>query len=275
MRLDIGNIHHAGIHTDIADDGTTLSVYQHNTLAIAKVAIQPVCIADGDDGNARVAVHIAPATVADGITLRHVLYLENRRLQRADITQAAQAGSADTVEADAQAHHVHLVLRETLDAGGIEDMLDDFVFQPLFQGLRGHLELPDLLHREVVEDRRIAPRKMREDRTRHDTALLAQTLADSGHIAGLEAQAVHSRVHFNMDGVRSDSAPLGFADDGVEEAETIDFRLQIILEEDIEAAEFRIHNHNRNGDASFAQFLTLVGDGDGEIVAAMLLQGLC
>ena len=48
----------------------------------------------------------------------------------------------------------------------------------------------------------------------------------------------------------------------------------MVLEQDIETAEFRIHDDNRDRDTFFTQFGSLVGYRHGQIVATMFLKGL-
>ena len=61
----------------------------------------------------------------------------------------------------------------------------------------------------------------------------------------------------------------------VEQTETVHFRLQLVFKQDIEAAEFRIHDDKRDRDALLAQFFSFVGNGNSQVVATMFLQCLC
>lgn len=60
-----GNVQHAGVHTDVADDRRGSSVHQHTPCSAAQVAVQSVGIADGYGSRPCRPVNYAPATVAD------------------------------------------------------------------------------------------------------------------------------------------------------------------------------------------------------------------
>ena len=88
------------------------------------MAVQAVRITHGDGGDDGAGRgHVAVAAVADGAVLdAQRLDLQHLDLERRHRGEAHAGQGADAVDADAQAHHVVLVLGEALDAGGVQDV---------------------------------------------------------------------------------------------------------------------------------------------------------
>ena len=78
---------------------------------------------------------------------------------------------------------------------------------------------------------------------------------------------MHSRVDLDMDRIRGDAPAFRLFYHCVEQTETVHFRLQLVFKQDIEAAEFRIHDDKRDRDALLAQFFSFVGNGNSQVVA--------
>ena len=78
-----------------------------------------------------------------------------------------------------------------------------------------------------------------------------------------------------MDRIRGDAPAFCLFYHCVEQAETVHFRLQLVFKQDIEAAEFRIHDDKRDRDTLLAQFFSFVSNGNSQVVATMFLQCLC
>ena len=78
--VDIGDVDHAGIHADIADDRAALAVDHDFAAAIAEMTVQAVGITDRDNRDAGIALYIAHPAITDGIACRNVLYLQDSRL---------------------------------------------------------------------------------------------------------------------------------------------------------------------------------------------------
>ena len=51
--INIGDIDHAGVHANIADDRCPFPSHEHFSDSVAQVAVQAVRIADRDDGDVR------------------------------------------------------------------------------------------------------------------------------------------------------------------------------------------------------------------------------
>ena len=95
------------------------------------MAIQAIRITNRDDRDARVSLHIALPAIAYRIARLHLLNLQDRRLQGADILQPSLARGTNPIQTDTQAHHIHLIIGKTFDTRRIEDMLNDLVLQAL------------------------------------------------------------------------------------------------------------------------------------------------
>ena len=88
------------------------------------------------------------------------LYLQDSRLQRADVTQPFLTGGTDSIQADAETYHIHLIIGEPFYSGRVQDMLDHLVFQPGFQFCCHAGERIQLLFCEIVEDIGVAAYEM-------------------------------------------------------------------------------------------------------------------
>ena len=113
MCVGIGDIDHAGIHTDIANDLATVAINHDLATTIAEMTVQAVGITDRDNRDAGIALYIAHPAVADGIACRNVLYLQDSRLQRTYIMQDLICKRIDTIQSDTQTYHVELSTRIT------------------------------------------------------------------------------------------------------------------------------------------------------------------
>ena len=93
-------------------------------------------------------------------------------------------------------------------------------------------------------------------------------------VLGVEAQSAHTCVEFDVYGESRDSFLLCRLDEGIEQAEGVHLRLQIVVEHGLEGCHLRVHNHDIAGDSVLAKGNALVGNGNGEIIHTMVLQGL-
>ena len=107
----------------------------------------------------------------------------------------------DAVEADAQAHHVHLVLGEPQDTGRVEYVAQYLVFGVLLQVVGTAGEGVDLLVRELVEAGFVAAGKVREYRAGEHDGLVVENVDHAGHVLLFEAEPVHARVDFDVHGI--------------------------------------------------------------------------
>ena len=87
---------------------------------------------------------------------------------------------------------------------------------------------------------------MGEYRTCRYATLFFQPFTDGRDVIRLESQTVHSRVYLDMDRVGGDPPSFRFLNHGIQQAEAIYLRLQIVFKQDIETAELRIHYDNRD-----------------------------
>ena len=113
--INIGDIDHAGVHANIADDRCPFPSHEHFSDSVAQVAVQAVRIADRNDGNAGGTEGVAFAAVADGLSLRDIPNGHDVRLEAADRAQRG-VGCTDAVQTDSEPHHVEMVAGEPLDS---------------------------------------------------------------------------------------------------------------------------------------------------------------
>ena len=214
------------------------------------------------------------ATIAHSILLRHVVYLQDGGLQRADVVQYRVVYRADAIEANAQTHHVELRTREAFDACRVADVAQDLVGESVLKYLCRRFEGLYLPPREAVEHRRVAAHQVGENRTHQHGILSAQAFHQLGHLFGREAQTVHARVQLDMDGEVRDTFFLRLAHKGVQQMEAIDLRLQLVVEHRLEGRHFGVHDEDVGRNTSLSQFRPFVGHGHGQVVYVPFLQRL-
>ena len=160
---ETGDVQHAHVHADVADGGGAVAVHREGGVAAAQMPVNAVGIAHRDGGDDGARGGFAPAAVADGVARAEVLDLQDFAFQRSYRGELHARKRADAVDADAQAHHVVLVLREALNAGGIEDVAHGPVADPVHDGLRVPLEEVELGRREGIFFRVLGHAEVRED----------------------------------------------------------------------------------------------------------------
>ena len=80
--IDTSNVNHRYVHTDVTDVLCLLTIYQTITVAVAKMAVQAVSIADWNCCNHTVTVDGSLARIAYRLTSWYVTQLEDGCLQR-------------------------------------------------------------------------------------------------------------------------------------------------------------------------------------------------
>ena len=149
------------------------------------------------------------------------------------------------------------------------------VRKSLLQTAAALVEETELHGREIIEILAVATHEVREHRARNHGILVLQNIYQPVHIlTRIEAQTVHARVEFDVHGIVGDTLLPGGLDERVQQAEGIHLRLQVVVEHGLEGRHFGIHNHDVLRDTVAAQRHTLVGYRHGQIVHAMILQGL-
>ena len=178
-----------------------MAVHAEGGGAAAQVAVYPVGIAHRDGGDAGAGGGMAPSAITDGLSLPELLHLQHLTLQRSHRGQLFSGKGADAVDADSQAHHVVLVLREALDAGRIQDVAHGHVAYSV-----GYLPGIFLKKLQLAEGEGILLRVL----CHAEVGKQAFHLHFRGFLKHLdelreflfhEAQAVHARVQLDVDGI--------------------------------------------------------------------------
>ena len=143
------------------------------------------------------------------------------------------------------------------------------------QLLAALVEEGELMSTEVVEVITVGAHEVREHRARDDSVLMFQSIDELLHVfLRVEAETVHAGVELDMYRPSRDTFFLSGFDEGVEEAERVDLRLEVVVEHRLESRHLRVHDHDVRCDAVTAQRSTLIGDSHGEVVDTVVLQRL-
>jgi len=106
LAVDVCDINHAHIHTDVSHVGCLLSVDQAIAMSVAQMTVQAVGISDRNGSDAGIACENSFPAVAYGVVSRHIVNLQDGGLQGGDIVQHLVGKRVDAVESDSQTYHV-------------------------------------------------------------------------------------------------------------------------------------------------------------------------
>ena len=96
---------------------------------------------------------------------------------------------------------------------------------------------------------------------------------ETGKILHVEAQAVHSRIHLDVDVEGRDfRMPRQHLLQLLQIVEVEDFRLEAVVDHHLEAVGFGTEHDNRRVDAAFAQADSLVGIGNSQVINSLVQQ---
>ena len=169
--------------------------------ASAQVTVYAVGITYRDGGDGGAFRGLAPSAVTHGVSGAQLLDLQDLNLQRGHGGQVHIRQGADAVDADAQAHHVVLVLREALYAGAVEDVPHRPVAYAVYDFLRALLEALQLIQGEGVLVRFVGHAEVGEQSFHAHLGALVQVFYEFRELAFHKAQAVHAGVQLDVDGV--------------------------------------------------------------------------
>ena len=125
---------------------------------------------------------------------------------------------------------------------------------------------------ELIEVISVRTDEMREDRARNKRILIIQILYELWHIVNrVETQTMHTSIKFDMYRISCDTLFPCCMTKCIEKSEGIYLWLKFIVEHGLEGCHLRIHNHDVCCDASSSQLYALIGNGNSEIVNAMIL----
>ena len=214
------------------------------------------------------------ATVADSLARSVFLNLLDGCLERHHIVKLATVFVANrhAINTYAQTNHIILIISESRDAGSVQKMTHDFVWERQNNLVAHLLELLNLMHHEILFLRHVARRKMRENTLNPDFWIGFYAFDKLIDIFRQEAKAMHASVHFYMDANRlcQLSIQLIYSVFQLREAtEAVNVRLQTIFDDDVEGVCLRSHHHDWQFDAFITQFDTFVGIRNSKIINMM------
>ena len=268
-------VDHRHIHADVTYILCLLTVHQTVATAVAKSTVESVGITDRNSGNHGVAFDLALTAIAHRLTSRHIAHLKDRGLQRRNSREDAVVTRIDAIESDAKAAHIHLSLREMLDAGRVVHVTEDLVREGCLQLLTALLEERKLTGRELIEPIAVGTHEMTEYGARDDGRLMLQAVNQLEHILfRIEAQAMHTRIQLDMHWPTRDTLLTCRLDECIQQTEGIDLWFQIVVEHRLESRHLRVHHHDIGGDACLTERHALIGHCHSQIIDALILQCL-
>ena len=162
-----------------------------------------------------------------------------------------------------------------LDGSGVVHVAQYLMGESRLQFPACLVELLKLHGGEVVKVITVRTHEMGEYRTRDDGILTFQTCDDLINIfLGVEAQAVHTSIQFDMYWQAGDTLFLCRTNQSIHQSEGIHLRFQVIVEHGLESSHLRVHDHDILSDAMTTERHTLISHRHGEIVDTMVLQCL-
>ena len=166
------------------------------------------------------------------------------------------------IQTDAEAHHVKLGLRESRNAGAVEDVAQDFVVESAAKIVGHALEQSDLLSCVVILVRVFGGCQVREYGSHVQLWVFLYRADELREIGFIKAEAVHAGVQFDVDVELLDLRMfLQHFDQFAEVVKVENFRFQVLLHHHIEAVCFGAQYDDGGTDVPFAQAHAFVGVG--------------
>ena len=243
-----------------------MAVHAERGVSLAQVTVDSVGVTDGDGGDDGARTGLAPSAVTHGVPFTQMLDLQDLAFQGSDRGELDARHGADAVDADTQAHHVVLVLRKTLDAGGVEDMAHGHVADSRRDGLRVLLEKAELGGREGIFLGIVGDTEVGKHGFHLHLRVRVQEIHQRGNLRGHESQAVHACVQFDMDGVVPQADFPEMAAEGVQRLQVRNAGLHACSDDFGVEVRARRQDDDRQADTVLPQLQPLHGIGDGQVI---------
>ena len=194
------HIQHGHIHAYVSDDRNLMTVHSELSLSPAQMPVKTVSIAYRNGGNySSILGNLSMSTITDS-TIRRLeyLHLQDLTLERGYWSQFSSWHSAHAIYSYPEADHIELILRETLNSGGIKYMIQRPVSENRSQSVCIGLEkfyLPQGIH---VLRRFVRYRKMGLYRLDLHAVTVPQILRQFVQLLGHETETMHSCVQLDM-----------------------------------------------------------------------------
>ena len=182
MAVDACDVDHSHIHADITHILRLLAVNQTVTTAVAKMTVQTVGISYRYGGNDRIVVYLSLAAIAYSVAGRHMAHLEDCGLKRGYGVYDSVVTRINTVEAKSQTTHIHLSLREVLDACRVVHVTQYLMCECRLQLTASLIEEGKLTGGEIIEAIAVGTYEMAEHRARDNSILMLKTVDKLIHV---------------------------------------------------------------------------------------------
>ena len=235
------------------------------------MTVHTVGIAHRDGCRGRAAGrHLAVAAVSDR-PCAEVLDLQDLDLEACNRRELDAGKGADPVDADAEAHHVELKLREALDAGGVEDMSHRNVAERGGDCAYAFGIERNLAESEIVLSGVLGHTEMRIDRLHPHFIVRGEEIKERRQFLGHEAEAVHPGVQFDMDRISLDAAAPQLRAEDLKRVDVGDARFEPVVDDLGKEIRTCGKDQDRQRDAACAQFHPFHRQGHSKVVGAFSL----
>ena len=160
---------------------------------------------------------------------------------------------------------------ETLDAGGIEDVVHRLVAQRCGKGIRARLEHAYLPQREIIRLRIFSGREMGINRLHLHPRAVPQEIEKVLKLSRHESQAVHACIQLDMDGKIAEAARLQDCAKSLKSVKVGDAGLQAVVDDLIEKIRPGGKHENGKADTGLAEFDALKGQRNRQVIGAAAL----
>ena len=133
LAVNVGDVNHADVHTDVSNVGSGLPVYQTIALAVAQMPIQSIGISYRNSCDAGRTAQLPLPAIADSLCWRHVAKLQDSGAKCGNGVDCAVVDRIDAIEPKPEAYHLVVPLGEALDACAVADMPQETVAESLAQ----------------------------------------------------------------------------------------------------------------------------------------------
>ena len=125
---------------------------------------------------------------------------------------------------------------------------------------------------EIIESRTIGAHQVGEYRANLKLILIFQQYNQLGNILRFKTKAVHTAVNFNMYRVVGQCQFFGSCHKELQQSKTVDFRLQLIIENCAESSLFGVHHYDGHTNSLAPQLSPFIAYSHSQVITAIVLQ---
>ena len=179
------------------------------------------------------------------------------------------------IQADAKANHVKLRFGKPLDAGRIENMSQNRILQYPGDPFAHRNKPGDLASCKIIFCRILTGSQMRKYRLNTQVRILYQACGQQFKLRFNKTEPVHAGIHLDVNAHLLLDGSLVSCNGlfkQIEDVQVVNFGLQVVFQQRIEALFFGTHHHDGKMNAGFTKLHPFIGIGHRQVINPVILQ---